>query len=157
MGTRAVRYSRLLGHAIAHLRRLPNLFEGLGSKSYREPGQPAKNAASIISDYLYLFFVRGMLPRNYRLWRFDVKKRHEFATYLDEPDSPFIRRQLYSILWNVEYTMLVNDKYTFHCYCRSRQLPTPKLCGIFHEGRVIGDGISLCDYLNNNLNKYLRD
>lgn len=125
-------------HWIFHLKRAPMLFTGMSSNSYSGAVQSRKSKATLIADYLYLFFIRGMLPRNYKLWQFDVKDRREFSTYMDEPDSPFLRRLLYSTLWDDAYSILVNDKYLFHCYCQSHQIPTPLLHGVLRDGRFFG-------------------
>lgn len=131
-----VQLARWVGHWIFHLKRLPALFDGIDSPSYSGASSPAKTRFSIVLDYLYLFFARRMLPRNYRLWQFDTKPRSTFREYMDEPDAPFLRRRLYSTLWEDTYGMLVNDKYIFHCYCRSHRLPTPFLYGVLCDGRL---------------------
>jgi hypothetical protein len=128
-----------VGHLASHCQRMPKLFFGIRSTSYRAEAQKRKNVLSIVIDYLYLFFVLGMLPRNYMLWQFDTKKRSEFKWYMDEPDSPFLRWRLYSTLWDDAYSILVNDKCVFHSYCRFHQIPTPRLWGVFRDSRFVGE------------------
>ena len=126
--------ARSFSHLIAHLKRTPKLFNGFTSTTYSDAVHKKKSTISVIGDYFYLFFILGIMPRNYKLWQFDVKNRSEFSAYLDEPDSPLLRRRLYSTLWDDSYGILVNDKHVFHCICKYHRIPTPQLFGSIRDG-----------------------
>jgi hypothetical protein len=120
---------------VRHYAQFPELFTGIihfanGNESRK------KSRFAILVDILYCFFVLKMMPRNYYLFGFHTKDRREFKNYMDETDSPLLKRRLYESLWDVKYTSLVNDKYIFHCLCMYNQFPVPEIYGTYVDGTI---------------------
>ena len=92
---------------------------------------------------MYCFFVLKVVPRNYYLYGFNTKDRREFKEYMDDADSPMLKRKLYEKLWNLGYTSLVNNKYIFYGLCRHHKIAVPEIYGIYDNGKVAPDGRSL--------------
>ena len=78
-----------------HYLQVGSLFRGFNSPSYNQERTKLKPKVSQFLDYLYLFFVLGVLPSNYHLYQFDTKPRERFKEYMDEPSSPSLRHKMY--------------------------------------------------------------
>jgi hypothetical protein len=102
-----------------------------------------KSRLAITLDFMYLFFVLKVVPRNYYLFSFNEKSREEFKAYMDESGTPLLKSRLYKTLWNDSYSSLVNDKYVFHCLCRYHGIPVPDVYGIYAQGKFKKDGSTL--------------
>jgi len=130
---RIVKY--ILGWTKYYLR-VFTIFNGINSPSYVVEKVPVKSFPAKVVDYLYLFFILHIFPKNYHLFRFDVKARGEFKQYMGEPDSPILKQRLYDKLWPERYYYLVHDKYLFDCYCRCHNLPVPRIFGLYPDGLI---------------------
>ncbi len=131
-----------LSHNVHHYAQFPALFteivpssNGHGGKKqvpfYHHPGHHV------------LLFRSETVPRNYYLYGFNTKDRREFKEYMDDADSPMLKRKLYETLWNLGHTSLVNNKYIFYGLCRHHKIPVPEIWGIYDNGKVTPDGRSL--------------
>lgn len=120
----------------AHYSRARELFRGFNSPSYCGNGNHVKPVLSRFIDYLYLFFVLGVLPVNYHLLRFDTLDRKRFRDYMDDPHAPLLRPKLWSTLWKKSTYILVHDKYLFTCLCEYHGLPCPKCYGMVKRDRT---------------------
>lgn len=120
---------RSIHHYSSHFAQFPKLLRGI-ARPHSGGAPPGKSRSAIILDHLYLFFVLKLMPVNYYLFRFQMKRREEFGEYMDEPVAPLLKHRLYKSLWNDSYSLLVNDKYLFHCLCRYHDIPVPELYGV---------------------------
>lgn len=114
----------------AHYARIKDLFRGFDSPGCCGNGARAKPALTRFVDYLYLFFVLGVLPSHYHLFRFDTMERRRFKDYMDDPHAPLLRPKLWSALWKKTHYILVHDKYLFSCLCEHHGLPCPQCHGL---------------------------
>jgi hypothetical protein len=130
-------------HYLSHYAQFPALFREIVPNPQNGNPTRGKSGFAAFIDRLYLFFVLGVVPRNYYLFGFNEKEREEFKDYMDEPVAPLLKARLYEALWNDSYSSLVNDKYVFHCLCRCHGIPVPDVYGIWAQGSIKGDGSSL--------------
>ncbi len=134
---------RSVHHHLSHYAEFPELFKEIVPNAPNGRPTSGKSRFTAFVDRLYLFFVLGIVPRNYFLFGLDEKKRAEFREYMDEPVAPLLKARLYDALWNDSYSSLVNDKYIFHCLCRFHGIPVPNAYGIYAQGSLKADGSSL--------------
>ena len=130
-------------HYLSHLAQFPALLREIVPNAPNGKTAEGKSRFAAFIDCLYLFFVLGVVPRNYYLFGFNEKEREEFKEYMDEPVAPLLRTKLYQTLWNDSYSSLVNDKYVFHRLCRYHGIPVPEVYDIWTQGSLKGDGSSL--------------
>jgi len=138
---------KTIHHYFSHFRQAGSLFRGFNHPSYAEPPHQPKSIFSRFLDYLHLFFIVKMIPANYHLFQFDVKKRSCFNDYMDDPVAPLVKHKLYQCLWDDRYSMLVNDKYVFHCFCLYHAIPVPRLYGTCRNGIFENGGTHLKDIM----------
>lgn len=129
-----LKYFLFLRRLSAHYLSIFKLFDGFTAQSYALEPDHIKSFSEKVMDYLYLFFILNVLPKNYHLFRFDVKPRNEFKQYMDDPDAPLLRPRLWESLWPSRYFSLVHDKYLFHCYCDYHHLPVSGMYGLYPDG-----------------------
>lgn len=130
---------RRMHHHMLHYAQFPALFREIVPISNGHSGR-RKSGLTVVLDLLYCFFVLRMVPRNYYLFGFHMKPRCEFRNYMDESNSPVLKRRLYETLWPAGYCSLVNDKYVFHCLCCYHHIPVPEVYGICANGIVRENG-----------------
>ncbi len=114
----------------AHYGRIMDLFGGFDTPGLGGDGNHYKPALTRVVDYLYLFFVLGVLPSHYHLFRFDTMERRRFKEFMDDPHAPLLRPKLWSTLWKKTHYILVHDKYLFSCLCEHHGLPCPRCYGL---------------------------
>lgn len=131
-----------LSNNVHHYAQFPALFTEIVPSSNGHGGK-CKSRFAIILDVMYCFFVLKVVPRNYYLYGFDTRDRREFKEYMDDADSPMLKRKMYETLWNLGHTSLVNNKYIFYGLCRHHKIPVPEIYGIYDNGKVAPDGRSL--------------
>ena len=131
-----VRVLLFLRRFYRHYSRIFGLFKGFSSRSFCEDKDSIKPFYTKVIDYLYLFFVLKIFPRNYHLFRMDCRDRSSFRNYLDDPDSPYLKDKFFDVLWPRSYIFLIHDKYIFHCMCKFHGIPTPKIYGLYGKGRL---------------------
>lgn len=138
----------------SHYKRVFTLFNGFHDPSYCGTNNRVKPGWQQVLDYLYLFIIMGVLPSNYRLFRFDAMDRTLFKDYMDEPHAPLLRPKLWRTLWSKSTYILVHDKYLFHCLCDHHGLPVPKLYGICSRASLMNSRLFLKNVMQeNNLNR----
>lgn len=130
---------------------------------YADSYYPEKNKKSnfkIAIEQISYILKYGYINEQYFVYGFDVKTKQEKETYLDYPKFSKIREKLNQGNFDYSYIALLRDKFIFHQYLKSLNIPTPQILVLLINGKIkyqINKSIcSIEDLLNEDIDSFCK-